>query len=493
MTTLAGHGKDERLIQVELPVVPNVGDRIREDCNPKDIAYKLDCLIREGKFIEALEKWGQPVWKVKYQRDDDKFDTVLYFNPDDCEIIDRAPVLVEKEISISLPEQITKPKAKPKAKAKPSLPKGIKVGDMVCNLDDGDIGEVTHLSDLCINIKTPNSIQSHSLKLGTPNLEILTHPNQSVVFAIGDRVTLASKNCDFGKFGMGATVIEKRWDKRLKLTRMSVQFDDGSIETNHYQGAGWFNFLENPETVLAVEPIKKLPSEPSPEELTAEILNLLPTVDNPKIGEIIGSMQSGETYLAEIIYGSIREDISGQNCDRIFNLFSKLNQSSDALSTALKVYEDSQNAFLDNFVPSIDADKLPVFTDAIATEPTESVANLRIDEGSVSVLVGIINDSNSVLVEGDDRYQFLLERREQLIESGASPQGVWINCGKVPHRDFKQAVWKSHKPRAEWGDKKSCYIGKFGKEEHLSAISKHRAGQELRKVEREIKKLQVKS
>lgn len=97
-----------------------------------------------------------------------------------------------------------------------------------------------------------------------------------------------------------------------------------------------------------------------------------------------------------------------------------------------------------------------------------------------------------VLVESD-RYQFLLERREQLIASGASPQGVWINCGKVPRRDFRQAVWKSDKPRPEWGDKKSQYIGKFMGEEHLSAIAQHRAGQELRKIEREIKKLQVKS
>ena len=148
--------------------------------------------------------------------------------------------------------------------------------------------------------------------------------------------------------------------------------------------------------------------------------------------------------------------------------------------------------FLYNFTPSIDAVELPVIVEAIATEPSKSVANLRMDEGSISVLVEIINDSDSVLVE-DDRYQFLLERREELINSGASPQGIWINCGKVPNRDFKQAVWKSDKPRPEWGNKKSQYIGKFDGDEHKSAIAQHRAGQELRKVEREIKKLQVKS
>ena len=142
-------------------------------------------------------------------------------------------------------------------------------------------------------------------------------------------------------------------------------------------------------------------------------------------------------------------------------------------------------------VSSIDASENIVFVDAIAQEPSKSVANLRMDEGSISVLVEIIND-DSVLVESD-RYQFLLERREQLIESGACGDGVWINCGKVPRRDFKQAVWKSSSPRPEWNDKKSKYIGEFGKEAHISAIAQHRAGQELRKIEREIRKLQVKS
>ncbi|MFO0546691.1 MAG: hypothetical protein ACK5Z3_23590 [Pseudanabaena sp.] len=93
----------------------------------------------------------------------------------------------------------------------------------------------------------------------------------------------------------------------------------------------------------------------------------------------------------------------------------------------------------------------------------------------------------------DARLQFLLEQRDRLIASGASPEGVWINCGKVSKKDFKQAVWKSNKPQAQWSGNKSQYIGKFNSDEHLSAIAQHKAGQELRKIEREIKKLQVKS
>jgi hypothetical protein len=137
-------------------------------------------------------------------------------------------------------------------------------------------------------------------------------------------------------------------------------------------------------------------------------------------------------------------------------------------------------------LPSIDAVELPVFEDAIAPEPSKSVVGLRIDERSVSVLVEKVEQP--VLVESD-RLQFLLEQRDRLINSGASPQGVWLCSGKVPHRDFIQVVWKADKPHPWLGDRKSRYIGKLGGEDHLSAIAQHRAGQELRKIEREIKKI----
>ena len=99
MITLAGHGKDSRLIQAELPLVPNVGDRIREDCNNKTWEQPLKSLITEGKFIESVEKYGTQYWKVRL--DNGK---TTNFNPSDCEIIERAaaPVLVE-EIKSEIP------------------------------------------------------------------------------------------------------------------------------------------------------------------------------------------------------------------------------------------------------------------------------------------------------------------------------------------------------------------------------------------------------
>lgn len=370
---LAGHGKDPRLVQVELPIVPNVGDRIREDCNSPDWAHKLPHLIREGVFIEAVEKWGKTYWDVRFDNGKEAF-----FNPEDCEIVERAPVLVEKEVNQSLPEQ-----------------------------------------ELAISI-------SNEAILGiSDNFKPVVMPDNPIVdesyikgFKVGDR----------------------------------VRFRDGYSSPLDY---------EHGEGVITDE---------------------------------------DDLHFYVIWHGESDSDRYSKSYIAPKQWWEKLD-------------------------PVIDASENIVFADAIATEPTKSVANLRMDEGKVSVLVEI---DQPVLVESDRkakgkkrsssgyvypdkpsaskqwfaeqvqkindaRYKFLLERREQLIESGASPQGVWINCGKVPHRDFRQAVWKSDKPQPQWGNKKSQYIGKFMGEEHLSAIAQHRAGQELRKIEREIKKLQVKS
>jgi hypothetical protein len=146
------------------------------------------------------------------------------------------------------------------------------------------------------------------------------------------------------------------------------------------------------------------------------------------------------------------------------------------------------------------------WTECLLESPKESEGETMLElclvEQSISTAPPSPSNESSICIEfsannidasSSARLNFLLEQRDRLISSGASPQGVWINCGKVPHRDFKQAAWKSDKPRKEWKDKKSKYIGEFGKEEHLSAITQHKAGQKLRKVEREIKKLQVKS
>ena len=129
-------------------------------------------------------------------------------------------------------------------------------------------------------------------------------------------------------------------------------------------------------------------------------------------------------------------------------------------------------------IPSIDETNLANPDDAIATKPSKSVAISRMDE-----VLGV-NDSL------DERLAYLQSERDRLISSGASPKGIWIEKSKPAHKpNFVQAVWKSDKPRPEWGDKKSQYIGEYGKDKHKSAIAIHQAGQQLRIVEREIKSI----
>jgi hypothetical protein len=89
--------------------------------------------------------------------------------------------------------------------------------------------------------------------------------------------------------------------------------------------------------------------------------------------------------------------------------------------------------------------------------------------------------------------QFLLEQRDRLIAQNASPKGVWLSVGQVHGKDFRQVVWKSAYEHPWLNNKKSRYIGKENKEEHLSAIAHHKAGQELRKIERQIKRFQMES
>lgn len=88
-----------------------------------------------------------------------------------------------------------------------------------------------------------------------------------------------------------------------------------------------------------------------------------------------------------------------------------------------------------------------------------------------------------------EQLEFLRSERDRLIASGASPEGIWIEKSKPAGKDFIQVVWKSKTPRTDWGDRKSHYIGKDGSDKHLSAIAQHKAGQKLREIEKEIKKI----
>ena len=95
--------------------------------------------------------------------------------------------------------------------------------------------------------------------------------------------------------------------------------------------------------------------------------------------------------------------------------------------------------------------------------------------------------ANNIDASSSARLQFLLEQRDRLIASGASPQGVWLSVGQVYKKDFRQVVWKSGYEHPWLSNKKSRYIGKENSDKHVSAIAQHKAGQELRKIERLLK------
>lgn len=61
-----------RLVQPELPVLPNVGDRLLENLNTENT--NLPILIREGIFIESFERYGKILWKVKRKDEVTNFD-----------------------------------------------------------------------------------------------------------------------------------------------------------------------------------------------------------------------------------------------------------------------------------------------------------------------------------------------------------------------------------------------------------------------------------
>lgn len=154
----------------------------------------------------------------------------------------------------NLPE-IAKPKKAKKPKPKPSLPVGIKLDDLVCDLEDGSIGKVTHLCDRCINVTTDGSITSHNLELGTPRLEIMKAPD--AYLTVGHRVIFVANG--FGLEGKIGTITEEKFDKRKKITRQTITWDDGTSDEYHYRGSNTLKEFLEPNK------IDNLPETPAPD------------------------------------------------------------------------------------------------------------------------------------------------------------------------------------------------------------------------------------
>lgn len=574
---LAGHGKDERLIQTELLLSPNVGDRIREDMNSKEWTHKVDHLIREGVFVESSEYFGSTVWKVKL--DSGK---IVKFCPDDCEIIERAiaPVSVEEAIVEPLPEQTTKPKAK----RKPSLPKGIKeavpeqgfkVGDrvdsmhsgknleiveiltrgfVVCrNADgqtfginssvltkvqidslpeqsfkvgdrikdkDGFIGVITSISDRCINAENSQSIKSWNLEELKGCLPI------SIYLGESERSPLQPETQAKSTPSPISTSIKTRKKSTKRTSQMSqsiatsetippveeltcLQGDSPVLEHRSQENVTGFatqnqTFGTNTSGALTREDLDSRSSKTQQGYLTANSIS--EWVKSSRTFPKSGTWENGQFYPRDTLDRPKLE----KGCLSLPTLTTGIGSKRNAGATSCETWlKDKKHQFIQpTQALSIEMMCLlfgfPIaWVECLSDAPKERLGEQQpessLGEQSTSTAHQSQSNESSICIEfsansldasSSDRLQFLLEQKQKLIASGATPEGIWINCGKIPKRKFEQAVWKSKNPRPEWGDKKSKYIGERGKEAHILAIAQHKAGQELRKVEREIKKLQ---
>ena len=617
MITLAGHGKDDRLIQVELPIVPDMGDRIREDCNSTEWPNKLKSLITEGEFIEIEEKYGSTFWKVKLSNG--KFALMA---PEDTVIIGRAPVLVEKEICLeSLLERKQENVIEGDENYTPDyflapckkFLAGIDLDPFSCEIANKTIGAVniyTREDDALIqnwtqfNRKWVNPPYSSRL-IGKAIAKTLEYSH------IGETLLLVntSSSAKWFQACMEKCSAYLHPSKRINFdspfrTSKGNRYD----QTLFYFGDRPLEFAEVLSTLgNAVQPIKKL-CLPTSTSLEASELSLLQveTLAKSQPSAISTSAKTRRKSInpssiksppiptsesitqAEALTSSLVDFPAREQAPQV----AKLDLTTQTLPSGLSISDvsmkdtpglSSSRIPLDYFIgewerslqaypqagtmrsgkfsalPCLEVPKkgkeflsLPTLTtglgktrnagatkcekflkdkdilqdiQALSVEmmailfgfpmdwalcllesPKESRAGITLepclDEQSISIAPpSPLNESstsigfsgNNIDASSSAKLSFLLEQRDRLISSGASAQGIWINCGKVPNRDFKQAVWKSDKPRPEWSNKKSQYIGKFKSDLHLSAIAQHRAGQELRKVEREIKSIEKKS
>lgn len=416
--TLAGHGKDDRLIQVELPIVPlfQIGDRIKDKDNfvGKIVSVSDRCITASNETC------------IK------SYNLSLYKN-------------INSFIKLCLPTSTCSEDLEPSA-SQPNTQAKSKQSSTLTSAK-------TRKKSI-----SPTSQQSQSIQTS----ETITRPKKSTSIAV-----------DF-----------------LVPTQALQETEKGLTETNPNYGSSICDVSMKDTPGLSSS---KIPLDYFIEEWdrSSQAYPLAGTMRNGKFSALpcleVPKKERGFLSLPTLTTGLGKTRNAGATKCEKFLKDKGLLLNTQALNPQMM-------ALLFGFPMD--------WTECLLESPKESkdvtMSGLCLDEQLTSIAPPLQSSESSTSIAVsvnnlDAKLPFLLEQRDRLISSNASAQGIWINCGKVPNRDFKQAVWKSDKPRPEWSGKKSQYIGKFEGDEHLSAIAQHRAGQELRKVKREIKKLQVKS
>ena len=492
--------------------IPKVGDRIREDANSPDWEKKVESLITEGEFIEIVEKYGETFWKAKLNNG--KF---ALMNPEDTVIVERAAiaVLVEKEISKSLLEPLVQtelpltPKKGDRIWIKKHKTEGVFIApapltdywEIEIVVEKMAIEKFFHPSDCeiinpvlvdkkclptstCLEALEPSPLQPETLEKSRPSPMLIPAKMRK---KSTKRTSLKSRSTQTSE-----TIIPQKeltcLQEVFRAQEPVLQEVKQDLTTPNLQcGLNISDVLTKDDPDLSSS---KIPQDYSIAEWEQSF----------KAYPRSGTMRSGRLSPLQCLEVPKKE----KGCLSLPTLTTGLGSSRNAGATKCEKFARDKGLFPNTHVLNPQMMALmfafPMdWTKCLLESPKESedatMPESCTDEPSISTVPPSPLNESCTCTEFsvnniDAKLSYLLEQRERLIASGASPQGVWINCGKVPNRDFKQAVWKSDKPQPQWGDKKSQYIGKFGGDEHLSAIAQHRAGQELRKVEKEIKKLQ---
>jgi hypothetical protein len=124
--------------------------------------------------------------------------------------------------------------------------------------------------------------------------------------------------------------------------------------------------------------------------------------------------------------------------------------------------------------------------DTFLAEQLTSIVQPMSSSESCSLIDNLSDSPRTTL---DERLDKLHKDHDRLIQSGASPKGVWIEKSKPSGKDFIQACWRSDKPHEWLGDRKTRYIGKWESDAHVSAKSQFVAGKRLKEIQKQIKEI----
>jgi len=476
MIALAGHGKDPRLVQPSIIPEFQIGDWVYGK------SITMSFCEQTVMIAGQIDDFYPSVYKHEYKK---------YA----CVYTGKQPNVV-------------------------CVPELIKVGDRIKDKDEF-IGEVTSINPRCITAKSDESIKSYNLEeLKDPNFIKLCPLHISIS---SEELELSPKPVDVQVKSAPSPIATstKRRNKSMPITSQMSQSIPTSETITHVKESIYTQEVSHvlePQT-LETNKGSTIQNQPCGLNFSESSMKGSPNLSSLKIPPQ-SLITDYEQYLEDSewldIVGTIHKSYKllsleapkrEKDCLSLPTLTtgqgSGRNAGQTRLEKALKDKGFRANTqalsvegmsvlfgFPANWAKSICSNPKELQTgttldDYSGEQSISTVQPSQLNESSISIAVS----ANSI----DARLQFLLEQRDRLINSGASPQGVWLSVGQVYKKDFRQVVWKSAKNHEWLGGNKSRYIGKENSDEHLSAIAQHKAGQELRKIEREIKKLQVKS